>query len=174
MNVSARAAMHVSLPSLAALPGQTAPTRVSLAFVAQRLNLYLRFGRPVRVIPLDRWRRVAVFLPGAIFGRVRCEADASGTLRWQCRVMQACTPLDVMQRIPGVQPGARLLLHAEGEHPVRAVLERIDAIEARGITACDLSLAYWQMLAQCLAARLPLPDDSAARHAARWTGRGLQ
>ena len=30
-------------------------------------------------------------------------------------VMQAATPLDAMQRIPGVRPGARLLLHAEGE-----------------------------------------------------------
>jgi hypothetical protein len=48
-------------------------------------------------------------------------------------VMQACTPLDAAQRIPGVQPGARLLLHAEGEQSVRAVLERIDAIEALGI-----------------------------------------
>ncbi|MGJ0206839.1 DUF2840 domain-containing protein, partial [Streptococcus pyogenes] len=49
-------------------------------------------------------------------------------MRWQLMVMQACTPLDAAQRIPGVQPGARLLLHAEGDGQVRAVLERIDAI----------------------------------------------
>jgi len=174
MNVSAQMAMHVSPPSLAALPGQAAPTRVALAFVARRLNLYLRFGRPACVLPLDRCRRVAVFLPGAIFGRIRCAADDDGALRWQCMVMQACAPLDVMQRIPGVRPGARLLLHAEGERPVRAVLERIDAIEAHGIAACDASPAYWRTLGQRLATRLSLPDYTAARHAAWRAGRVLQ
>lgn len=174
MNVSAQAATHASPPPLATLPGQAAPTRVSLAFVAQRLNLYLRFGRPACVMPLDRCRRVAVFLPGSIFGRIRCETDDDGALRWQCRVMQACTPLDAMQRLPGVWPGARLLLHAEGERPVRAVLEWIDTIEAHGIAACDLSPAYWRTLGQRLAAHLPLPDYTAARHATWRPGRVLQ
>lgn len=31
--------------------------------------------------------------------------------------MRACTPLDEVQRIPGVEPGARILLHAEGGPP---------------------------------------------------------
>lgn len=167
MNVPARAAMRASPPSLATLPGHAAPTHVSLAFVAQRLNLYLRFGRPACVMPLNRGRRVAVFLPGSIFGRIRCEADDDGSLRWQCRVMQACTPLDFMQRIPGVRPGACLLLHAEGERPVRAVLECIDAIETHGTSACDVSPAYWRTLGR----RLALPDYTAARHAAWRTGR---
>ncbi|MEW9570254.1 DUF2840 domain-containing protein [Rhodanobacter sp. Si-c] len=174
MNVSARTAMRASPPSVATLPGHAAPTRVSLAFVAQRLNLYLRFGRPACVMPLDRGRRVAVFLPGSIFGRIRCEADDDGMLRWQCRVIQACTPLDAMQRIPGVWPGARLLLHAEGERPVRAVLERIDTIEAHGIAACDVSPAYWRALGRRLGARLSPSDCTAVRHAAWRTGRVLQ
>ena len=88
-------------------------------------------------------------------------------------VMQACTPLDAAQRIPGVQPGARLLLHAEGEMQVRAVLERIDAIEAQGIAPVAASPAYWRTLANRLAARLPLPEYTAERHAAWLTGRAL-
>ena len=82
-------------------------------------------------------------------------------------------PLDAAQRIPGVQPGARLLLHAEGDGQVRAVLERIDAIEARGIAPADASPAYWRTLANRLAARLPLPEYTAERHAAWLTGRTL-
>jgi hypothetical protein len=35
------------------------PMRVSLAFVEHRVNVWLRFGQPVREIVLDRWRRVA-------------------------------------------------------------------------------------------------------------------
>ncbi|MDU5676132.1 MAG: DUF2840 domain-containing protein, partial [Pseudomonas aeruginosa] len=89
-------------------------------------------------------------------------------------VMQAGTPLDDVQRIPGVWPGARLLLHAEGENAVRAVLERIDGIDdAQGIAAIDVSPAYWRTLGNRLAARLALPEYTAERHAAWLAGRAL-
>jgi hypothetical protein len=148
-------------------------TRVSLATIEPRFNLYLRFGEPVHTIRLDRWRRCAVFLPHAIFCRIRWQANDYGTIRWQLMVMQACTPLDALQRIAGVQPGARLLLHAGGEQKVRAVLERIDGIEALGIAAIDVSPAYWRTLGNRLAAGLVLPDYTAERHAAWLVGRGL-
>ena len=114
-----------------------------------------------------------MFMPGAMLCRVRWQANDYGTIRWQLMVMQAATPLDAVQRIPGVQPGARLLLHAEGENAVRAVLERIDGIEALGIAAIDVSPAYWRMLANRLAAHLPLPEYTAERHAAWLAGRAL-
>ena len=162
--------------ALAAPSGQPASaplTRVALAYIEPRFKLYLRFGEPARTLQLDRWRRCAVFLPGAVFCRVRWQANDYGTICWQLMVMQACTPLDAAQRIPGVQPGARLLLHAEGEDQVRAVLERIDAIEALGIAPVGASPAYWRTLANRLAARLPLPEYTAERHAAWLTGRAL-
>ena len=173
---AAVAATAAPLPSLAAFVGQTDTTpltRVALAYVDQRIDIYLRFGEPAHVIRYDRWRRCAVFLPNAVFCRIRWQSNDFGTVRWQLMVMQACTPLDGAQRIVGVQPGARLLLHAEGENQVRAVLERIDAIEALGITPAAASPAYWRTLANRLAARLPLPDYSAERHAAWLAGRAL-
>ena len=180
MNASPSAATAAALittaPSLAALAGQAAPaplTRVSLAHVAQYIDLYLRFGEPARIVRLDRWRRVAVFLPGAVFCRIRWQANDYGTIRWQLMVMQACTPLHAMQRIPGVLPGARLLLHAEREPAVRAVLAQLDAIEALGITPVAVSPAYWRTLANRLAAHLPLPGYTADRHAAWLAGRAL-
>ena len=72
-----------------------------------------------------------------------------------------------------MQPGARLLLHAEGEQSVRAVLARIDAIEALGIVPAGASPAYWRTLGNRLAARLQLPEYSAERHAAWLAGRAL-
>ncbi|MCI4005116.1 DUF2840 domain-containing protein [Dickeya dianthicola] len=162
--------------SLAELVGRacTAPlTRVSLTYIEQRIDIYLRFGEPARTIRLDRWRRVSVFLPGAMFCRIRWQANDYGTVRWQLMVMQACTPRDAAQRIPGVLPGARLLLHAEGEPAVRAVLAQLDAIEAQGIAPADASPAYWRMLSNRLAARLPLPAYTAKRHAAWLAGRAL-
>ena len=164
-------------PSFIAPSGQPASaplTRVALAYIEARFKLYLRFGEPARTHQLDRWRRCAVFQPGAMFCRIRWQANDYGTVRWQLMVMQACTPLDAAQRIPGVQPGARLLLHAEGENAVRAVLERIDGIDdAQGIAAIDVSPAYWRTLGNRLAARLALPEYTAERHAAWLAGRAL-
>ncbi len=168
---------NVSSPSLHARAGHVGNmplTRVALAFVNQRINLYLRFGEPARTLQLDRWRRCAVFLPASMFCRIRWESNHYGTIRWQLMVMQACTPLDTVQRIPGVQPGARLLLHVEGEQKVRAVLAKIDAIEALGIAAIDVSPAYWRTLGNRLAAGLALTDYTAERHAAWLAGRALQ
>ena len=173
---AANAAPATPLPALSALAGQAGNvplTRVSLAYIEARFKLYLRFGEPARTLQLDRWRRCAVFLPGAMLGRIRWQANDYGTIRWQLMVMQTCTPLDAVQRIPGVQPGARLLLHAEGDANVRAVLERIDAIEALGIAAIDVSPAYWRTLGNRLAARLALPEYTAERHAAWLAGRAL-
>lgn len=154
-------------------PASAPLTRVSLAYIEPRFKLYLRFGEPARTLQLDRWRRCAMFMPGAMFCRVRWQANDYGTIRWQLMVMQACTPLDAAQRIPGVQPGARLLLHTEGDANVRAVLERIDGIEALGIAAIDVSPAYWRTLGNRLAARLALPEYTTERHTAWLAGKVL-
>jgi hypothetical protein len=176
MNISASPAAGAATAALTAPTGPPASaplTRVALAYIEARFKLYLRFGEPARTHQLDRWRRCAVFLPNAVLCRIRWQANDYGTIRWQLMVMQACTSLDAAQRIPGVQPGACLLLHAEGDGQVRAVLERIDAIEARGIAPADASPAYWRTLANRLAARLPLPEYTAERHAAWLTERAL-
>lgn len=162
------------LRALAVQVGNVPLTRVALAFVDKRINLYLRFGNPARTIQLDRWRRSAVFLPASIFCRIRWESNDYGTTRWQLMVMQACTPLDAVQRIPGIQPGARILLHAEGERQVQAVLPLIDAIEALGIDPIDISPAYWRTLGNRLSAHLALPQYTAERHAAWLAGKELQ
>ena len=114
-----------------------------------------------------------MFLPNAMLCRIRWQANDYGTVRWQLMVMQTATPLDAVQRIPGVQPGARLLLHTEGDANVRAVLERIDGIEALGIALIDVSPAYWCTLGNRLAARLALPEYTAERHTASLAGKVL-
>lgn len=120
MNAHALVAMPATSPAvtppltvLAGRAGAAPLTRVSLAYVEQRIDLYLRFGEPTRTIRLDRWRRVAVFLPGALFCRIRWHANDYGTIRWQLMVMQACTPLDVSPaywRTLGNRLSARLAL----------------------------------------------------------------
>jgi hypothetical protein len=167
-------ALPIPRTVLPSVTHDTPLTRVSLAFVAQRINLYLRFGHPVRELRLDRWRRCAIFLPTVPFCRIRWESNDYGTTRWQLLVMQACTPLDAVQRIAGIQPGARLLMHAEGEQQVQSVLPQIDAIEMLGIDPAAVSPAYWRTLGNRLSARLPLPPYSAERHTAYLAGEVLR
>jgi len=165
-------------PHLSAAPRKSAGdrplTRVSLAYVEHRVNLYLRFGEPLRELRLDRWRRCASFAPGAVFCRVRWESNDYGTTRWQLMVLQACAPGESMQRIAGVRPGAQLLLRAEGETAVQAVLRRIDAIEALAIDPTQAAPAYWRTLGNRLAARQPLPAYGTERHAAWLRGEDLR
>ena len=174
MNASVSPAAAAATATPAAWPASTPLTRVALAYIDQRFALYLRFGEPARTIRYDRWRRCAVFLPGAVFCRIRWQSNDFGTVRWQLMVMQACTPLDAMQTIPGIRPGARLLLHAEGEQQVQSVLPQIDAIETLGIDPVAVSPAYWRTLGNRLSARLPLPAYTVERHTAYLTGEVLR
>ncbi|HCF6874143.1 TPA: DUF2840 domain-containing protein [Pseudomonas aeruginosa] len=176
MNAQLSVTTPAPSPVHAVLPGQTDTaqlTRVSLAYVEQRIKLYLRFGEPARTVRLDHWRRVAEFLSDSVFCRVRWQANDYGTIRWQLMVMQACTQLEAAQRIPGVLPGARLLLHAESEPAVRAVLARIDAIEEQGISLSAVSPFYWRTLGNRLASRMQLPTYTIERHAAWLAGRAV-
>jgi len=162
-------------PSLrVALPPRLTPMRVSLAFVEHRVNVWLRFGQPAREIVLDRWRRVAVFTPGAVCCRVKWIGNDYGTVLWQLMVLQAPTPCDDAQRVAGVQPGARILLRADGEPQVKAVLAAIDVIEALGIDPCAVAVTYWRTVSNRIAARLPLPAYTAERHAAHLAREALQ
>jgi hypothetical protein len=148
--------------------------QVSLAFVGQRVNVWLRFGQPVRETVLDRWRRVAVFEPGALCCRVKWIANDYGTALWQLMVLQAPMPFEDAQRVAGVVPGARILLRVDGELQVKAVLAVIDSIEASGIDPCAVAVTYWRTVGNRLAARQPLPEYTPERHAAHIARGALQ
>ncbi|AVO42549.1 DUF2840 domain-containing protein [Simplicispira suum] len=151
-----------------------APMHVSLAFLERRVNVWLRFGQPVREIVLDRWRRVAVFMPGAVCCRVKWLGNDFGTALWQLMVLQAPRPLDDAQRISGVSPGARILLRADGEPRVKAVLAAVEAIDAAGLDPCAAAPLYWRMVDNRLAARQPLPAYTPERHAAHLAREALR
>jgi hypothetical protein len=148
--------------------------KVSLAFVEHRVNVYLRFGKPVREIKLDRWRCVVVLAPASVCCRIKWIGNDYGTALWQLMVLQAPMPFDHMQRVAGVSPGARVLLRADGEPQVKAVLELINAIEAAGIEPCDAAVTYWRTVGNRLAARQPLPAYTLERHAAHLAREALR
>lgn len=158
----------------AMVPHRPTRMRVSLAFVEDRVNVWLRFGQPTAEIVLDRWRRVAMFVPNTVCCRVKWIGNISGTALWQLLVLQAPTPFEDAQRVAGVLPGAHLLLRSDGEAQVEAVLAVIDAIEALGIDPSTVAASYWHMLGHRLGAGLPLPVYTAERHAAHLARGGRQ
>ncbi len=158
----------------AARPDRPPHMRVALAFVEHRVNLWLRFGQPVREVVLDRWRRVAVFAPGAICCRVKWVGNDRGAARWQLMVLQAPMAFDDARRVIGVTPGARILLLADGEQQVKAVLALVDAIDASCMDASTVACAYWHTVGNRLATRQPLPTYTAEWHAAHVAHGALQ
>ena len=157
-----------------ARPDRPPHMRVALAFVEHRVNIWLRFGEPVREVSLDRWRRMAVFAPGSVCCRVKWLVNDQGTARWQLIVLQAPIAFDDAQRVIGVMPGARILLLADGEQQVKAVLALVDAIEAAGMDASTVVYTYWHTVGNRLAARQPLPTYTAEWHAAHIDRGALQ
>jgi hypothetical protein len=148
-------------------------TRVLLDYVEQRFNLYLRFGHPAQTRRLNHRRSIALFAPGTLFCRIRWEANDYGTTRWQLLVLQAGTLHEPMQRIADIWPGASVLLQADGDNQVRAVLTQIDAIEALGLDPTQVSQSYWRTLGNRLRARMPLSAYTCDRHVAWIAGSAL-
>jgi hypothetical protein len=149
-------------------------TRVALVFVAQRMNVYLRFGGPISIRTIDARRRVAAFTAGSVFCRIDWRANDYGTTQWQLAVLQAVRPGEPMQRMAGVVPGAALLLCAEGAYDVHAALRLIDSIEAQRIDPADIPERYWRAMHNRLAARAAVSPYAPDRHAAHLARCALQ
>lgn len=148
----------------------SALTRVALWHVLNLADDWLRFGTPTAEGMLDRRRSWAGFEPGAVFAYVRWRAGAYGTLRWSLAVLEAGTPGDPIATVARVSPGAKILLEAFGDGPVRRAFAVIDAVEAAGFDPCEISANYWRVARNRLAAhQVPRPYGQ-AEHAA-WLAR---
>ncbi|AWP61190.1 hypothetical protein B7P02_15585 [Bordetella bronchiseptica] len=144
--------------------------RVSLLEWGAPAHVRLRFGRPCRVIALGGGRGQAVFEAGQRCARWLRVRNGYGIVREELLILQASCAGQVVQRVAGVSPGARVLLRAQGPTQVTAVLMLIERIEAAGFVAHDVAPCYWRSVHNRLMARYPLPMYTAARHAA-WSAR---
>lgn len=141
-------------------------TRVQLVFIPDCINVWLRFGAPVRIYNLDDQRRIADFAPDSLFCRVEWQANRYGTTRWVLAVMQAAEPGTSTARVTGVQPGAHILLRGSGQPRVMQLLGLIDQLEADGVPPASVSPDYWRLLQHHIAARQPLPIYTLSSHEA--------
>lgn len=118
-------------------------TRVSLSTAGRRGNDRLLFGRPTKSLSVSKEREDLCFKPLQVFGFVRWRADQYGTQTWRVVVAQAGRPGERLTRIPVVDPGAHLLLHAFGKTKAKRALRVIDWLcEAHVLH--EIAPAYWR------------------------------
>lgn len=127
-----------------------------IAYRKRRMNHRIRFGKP-RVSVRRGWRhRLDGFAPGQIFGYIRWSADRFGTKDWRLYVLRACRAGAVISRVPGILPGAELLLSVVGTTRTRRVLRHLDALEKRVGDLSRVSPACWRRLGNAVETNAPL------------------
>ncbi|MGD9656992.1 MAG: DUF2840 domain-containing protein [Methylocystis sp.] len=141
-------------------------TEVELYFLKGKIERWIRFGAPVSERTLDRRRRIASFAPGSIFAFVRWASNGYGTLVSRIDILRACDSGEAYSTVPGVKPGAEILLRTHGWDKVQRVLRAIDAAEALGLSPQDICPDHWRHIHNRLAAGLPARPYSQARHQA--------
>ncbi len=143
-------------------------TLVTEHLIRGKLNHRLRFGIRQTVISVSGGLSYAVFKPYQTFGYVRWRRNKYGSRVWNLYICETVQGGRITQ-IPGVKPGANLLLRARGTHGSKRLLEQLDTLEKR--VGGDLSVvptSYWRELSDSKLCRLPLPklnDYMLAKHA---------
>lgn len=140
-------------------------TRVTVLFIDGKVNDRVRFGRPASERIVDRRCRIDLFAPGATFGYVQWRANSFGTELWRLWVLRAGEPGERLDTVPGIAPGAHILLSLAGQPRVERALDLVDAIEASGLDPADAPESYWRTAANRLAAGRPCRVYSAEEHA---------
>jgi hypothetical protein len=138
------------------------------------MNVYLRFGRPLVVRDIDQRKRVAQFAPGSVFCRIWSQSNEDGNTRWELSVLETIGPGESAQRVVGIAPGAKLLLHVDTPRGRRSVLNLIESIEEQGIDATQVARTYWQTVHGRLAARCEPVRYSGEQHHAYLACRELR
>ena len=151
----------------------TALTRVAILFLPGQANDRVRFGAPVSEAQIDRRRAVAHFEPGALFGYVQWRANGFGTELWRAYVLRAGSPGERLFSVPGVTPGADILVSTSGGARANRLLALVDAMEAADVAPHDAPESYWRVVQNRLASGLPLRTYAPAEHGMRRASRDL-
>jgi len=161
-------------PSSAPRPRRKpALTYVELIHQEGQIERWIRFGEVADEHILSRQIRFQGFAPGSVFGFVRWSANDFGTVVSRIDILQGVRRGEAYSTIPGVMPGAEILLRLWGWPKVEQVLLALDAIETLGIDPTEVASDHWRHLHHRLSAGQPAHPYTAERHAAWLVRRAL-
>lgn len=149
-------------------------TTVELVWIEQRIERWIRFGRIIHDVNLDRRRRVVGFEAGAVFAFVRWAANDYGTALSRLDVLRAVGTGEAFCTVPCVSPGAEILLRVAGWTQVQRVLDVIAAIEHGRVDPCDVAPDHWRHVHGRLAVRDAPRPYTRERHRAWLQRKRLQ
>ena len=101
-------------------------TAVIIAYRKNRINHRLIFGAPSFEVRRGWRRKLACFEPGQTFAYERWSANQYGTQRWQLVICRAVNSGSISP-VPGVIPGADVLLNVRGKARVKRALAAISS-----------------------------------------------
>lgn len=116
---------------------------VQCHFVKGKINHRLRFGVPINLIRLDKYRQIAVFKREQTVGYIRWRANEYGTQDWRLYIFET-SGAGLKTAIPGVSPAIKLCCIINGPKAMKQALKALDRIE----TSCfgcleSLPPSYW-------------------------------
>jgi len=125
-------------------------TRVEILSLPDRAHHYTRFARSVRKVNMAPYRGYEYYNPGQLIGYVQWHAGEYGSRLWRFMILMTMGHGNQinMQEVPGVMPGAQILLDLEGAFKVRKALYIIDQIEQLDLDPTAISPAYYGYLHQ--------------------------
>tara|TARA_R110000772_G_scaffold87094_6_gene181828 strand:- start:880 stop:1347 length:468 start_codon:yes stop_codon:yes gene_type:complete len=118
-------------------------TRVHLHFGRHNFNYYVRFGTPKYRDEVTGREAYEYYSKGSIFGYIRWEAGEHGTKSWRFFVLRGGDPNTAVCNIPGITPGAEMLLDVSGQGRVQRLFIAIDRIEQSELDCADVADWYW-------------------------------
>jgi len=123
-------------------------TKTKLLFEEKRRNVKLLFGVPAASEDLrfseGSSRKNVYFKPDSLFALELWSANDHGTVIWKVYVLRAVWPGETANRVPQVEPGAEILLHARGRGRVRKVLHWLNHLHDEIEDLSGLSPEYFQ------------------------------
>ncbi|WP_017930660.1 DUF2840 domain-containing protein [Robiginitomaculum antarcticum] len=119
-------------------------TIVTEHFVRGVCNHRLRFGGGQTIIERPSGIKIHSFRPFATFGMVRWTRNDHGTILWNLYICET-QKTGRLTEMPGVYPGAELLLRSRGTKATRRLLARLTKLEKRvGSDLAVVPASYWR------------------------------
>lgn len=141
-------------------------TRVHLHYGRDKFNYYIRFGTPKYRDEYNAREAYEYYVPGAIFGYIRWKTNDYGTESWHFFVLLSGDKSGNICSVPGIAPGAEVLVQVYGKTRVQRLFKIIDDIEHADIDPSDVAPCYWvQTNARIHSSLASLPYTPEQHHA---------
>jgi len=118
-------------------------TLVQIHFVRGLINHRLRFGSPDSLTKIDKFRSIAAFSEGSIFGYIRWGANQYGTQDWRVYVVKVSNQ-GFNTVVQGITPAVKIMVFAQGKLAVKRCLSALDELEIQiGGALENVPESYW-------------------------------